>query len=426
MRRHLFLLTVLLTGIGWLLSSNGWASEEALLRKLVEKRILTEKEAREIREEVAAEEAAPRPSGQVVVQPAPEPPVKKQEEQGIPEWVKTWKWAGDLRLRYELQRREPAVDRDRGRFRLRFGFLAKPWDLMEVGVRLATGASGNPVSTNQSFSNSFDKKEIFIDRAYVKYTPWNWMGLIGGKMDIPFNTTQTIWDSDVTPEGAAVQVKSPFASPIRPFASAGAFQVSELNSDAGDPAVFGLQLGSEVKLPWAGWSWTPSVGYYDFTSIQGTTVANVTNAPSGNTTVTEGAARKFQYDYDLLTLISRLSTPPLFGRPITLTAEWDHNGEASDNNGAWSTGLEVGKITEKLGSWKAFYLYRRLESDAAFGAITDSDWGEGGTNRKGQRMGLTVGLAKNLTADLTYTRTDEIDGAQAEVDTFQIDANLIY
>jgi len=39
-------------------------------------------------------------------------------------------------------------------------------------------------------------------------------------------------------------------------------------------------------------------------------------------------------------------------------------------------------------------------------------------------MGVQVGLNKWASLALTYTRTDEVEGTQNKVDTFQADANL--
>ncbi len=403
-----------------------WASEtDILLKKLVQKGILTEKEAQEVKEEVK-QEAAKGDSvrGSILRLRSGSPRTAEPVASGVPAWIKQTQWSGDLRLRHETQRREPATDRNRERFRLRFGFVTQPWDPLEIGVRLSTGATGDPVSPMQSFGGTFDRKPVLLDRAYAKYTPWDWLSAIGGKMEIPFHTvSETVWDADVTPEGAAFHLRAPEEGPVKPFGNFGAFQISELTGDAGDPAVFGAQGGMEVKLP-GGLSWKPSVAYYDFTAIQGTATANVTNSPAGNTTVTEGAAAKFRDDFNLVALASTLSLPPVLKQPVSLFGEWTRNEAALDDDGAWAAGLEVGKLTEKLGSWKTFYFYKRLEPDAAFGAITDSDFGGGGTNHKGHRMGVQMGLNKWASLALTYIRTDEVEGAQNKVDTFQADANL--
>ena len=410
---------------------------DALIHKLTEKGVLTREEAREIRKEVAEEVGKMGKSREADVKDT-----AKKMAGG--RWLDKVKWSGDLRLRHETQRREPAVDRNRERFRLRFGFKANPVDPLEIGVRLGTGTSGDPVSTNQSFSATFDKKALFVDQAYGKYTPWPWVSLTGGKMENPFVIIPegVVWDHDVTPEGVATQFKSTEALPlikaflpVKPFANVGAFVISELSGDAGDPGLFGYQVGADINLPWGGWTFQPSFAYYDFTAIDGINVANVTNAPAGNTTVTKGTARHFVTDYNLISWIGKLSTPSVLGQPVALLADYTYNAdnqandpdaENVDDGGGYTTGLEVGKVTEKLGSWKAFYFRKRLETDAAFGAIADSDFGGGGTNHKGHIFGVQMGLNKYASVGLKYFRTDEIEGTQNRFDTFQADLQLKY
>lgn len=404
-----------------------WAVSETdlLIKKLVEKRILTQQEADEIRQDVAKESAAQ------VAAPTSSPDlkeaIKKMPGGG---WLETVKWGGDLRLRHETQLREPAADRSRERFRLRVGFTAKPWDPLELGVRLATGASGDPVSTNQSFTGTFDKKSVFIDKAYAKYAPGHGVALTGGKMDIPFDTApeSLIWDSDVTPEGVVVQWKSPTAiwnGWLRPFLALGAFQIAELANDTGDPAVFVAQTGAEVALP-AGLAWQPSLAYYDFTAIEARRTSDVTNAPAGNSTDGAAAAARFRYDYNVATLTNKLTLPVVFGRPVALISDLAINTGAADNNTGWLAGLEIGTVTELLGSWRAYYYYKRLEADSVFGAITDGDFGAGGTNHQGHILGVQMGLNRHASLGLKYFRTDEINdsnsqSAQNRVDTLQAD-----
>lgn len=412
---------------------------DALIHKLVEKGVLTREEAREIRQEVAEEAGKTARSRQA--------DIKDLVKGALPSMIAKAIWSGDLRLRHETQRRQPATDRNRERFRLRFGFVTKPWEALEIGVRLATGASGDPTSTNQSFSATFDKKAIFVDQAYAKYTPWldvggvlSTLGLTGGKMENPFVTIPEgiVWDGDVTPEGAALQWKSPQPVPlldkllpVKPFLNIGGFVISELSQDHGDPAVFGYQGGADIELPW-GLAFQPAVTYYNFTGIKGINVANVTNAPAGNSTVTQGTARKFASDYNLISLQGKLGIPSILVQPVALLADYTYNEDnrisVSDNDesnidddGGWVAGLEIGKVTEKFGSWKTYYFRKRLESDAAFGAIADSDFGGGGTNHKGHILGVQMGLNKWASIGIKYFRTDEIEGAQNRFDTFQAD-----
>ena len=417
------------------------ASEmDILLKKLVEKKILTEQEAREVRsevqQEVTKEQAASGEPLQAAETKQEKEQLKAAVKDALPAWVKNTTWAGDFRLRHESQFRDPAKPRNRERMRARFGFTTKPWNELEVGVRLGTGASGDPVAPNQSFTNTFDKKAVFIDKAYAKYSPAPWVVLSGGKIENPFYTnTELVWDADVTPEGAVAQFKTPESLPLpmretfptKLFATVGAFPISELSNDNGDPAVFGFQVGKEVGLP-HGFSWTESIAYYDLTAIKTkrTSDINQVSAPSGNSTDGPAAAPVYRDDFNILDVQGRLGVPPVFGQPVVVLGNYVLNTVASDDDTAWQAGLKVGKVTEKLGSWEAAYYYKRVESDALFGAITDSDFGGGGTNHKGHKLGLRVGLNKYAEAGVSYSRTDEIDGTQNKLNTLQVDASVKY
>lgn len=400
------------------------ASEvDALLNKLMEKGVLSAEEAQEVRNDIAKESAPAAKAREGEIKD-----VAKKMAGG--EWLSTVKWGGDFRVRHEIQKREPATDRNRQRFRLRLGFTAKPIDLLEIGARLASGASGDPTSTNQSFSSTFDKKPLFIDLAYVKYKAMDWLSLVGGKMKNPFFTVKEgmVWDGDVTPEGAAVELKSSKPVPgldqllvVKPFANAGMFAVSELSGDFGDQGLFGLQAGANVDLP-LGMKLTTAGAYYEMTGIEGKRTVDITAAPAGNST--RNAAAIFAYDYDMVTFTNQLALPKIFNQPVSLRGDYVHNTGASDDNGGWLTGLEVGEVTEKFGSWKAGYAYKRLEPDATFGAIADSDFGTGGTNHKGHIMGVSMGINKYTSVGLKYFRTDEIEGSQAHNDTLQADLQM--
>jgi len=394
---------------GALLSSGApaLASEvDILINKLVEKKILTAQEAKEIRREVKEE------SRRLVQTPEPAtPPVPAPEQpKGVlPDWIRNTQWFGNLRLRYEGQLKNYTDDRHRERFRLRLGFKTHPVDSLEVGVRLATGGAGTPTSTNQTLTDTFDNKEIRVDRAYAQFTPWKWLSIIGGKMGIPFKKTDTAWDSDVTPEGVALRLKSQSDGPIQPFATIAAFQVDELSGDAGDPGLLGFQGGARVELPWGrDWSWTPSIAYYDFTGIDGKLPSTITNAPNGNSTDATGS---FRDDFDLIHAISKIKIPslPALNKPVTLLGDWVHNTDAADDDTGYQIGFKVGKVTDQTGSWEASYSWKRLESDATFGALTDGDFGLGGTGHKGHKLGVKVGLAKHWSAALTYFRVDDIE-----------------
>src|SRR5690606_18283885 len=90
-------------------------------------------------------------------------PAEAAEDPGGAAWSERVTFDGDFRLRHEAIREEPGEDRDRERYRARFGIAAKLTENLELGLRLATG-EGDPVSTNLDFGESFSAANIRIDR----------------------------------------------------------------------------------------------------------------------------------------------------------------------------------------------------------------------------------------------------------------------
>ena len=117
----------------------------------------------------------------------------KQERWGdvnaVPEWLDRLKWEGDFRLRYQNElmagSNAPVAafdsigqdvsnsteDNAAGKVRLRLGLNANVTSKVDVGVRITTGSTSNPVSTNQTLGTYDNKYSLVIDRAFVKLTP---------------------------------------------------------------------------------------------------------------------------------------------------------------------------------------------------------------------------------------------------------------
>src|SRR5689334_728054 len=103
-------------------------SSDALLYKLVEKGILTTKEADELRQEAARN-----------------PPKIRPINAPWPEWVTGFKFSGDFRGRIDrfASDNPTSTSRTRYRYRLRLGAAVALKDDFEIGLRLA---SADPAS----------------------------------------------------------------------------------------------------------------------------------------------------------------------------------------------------------------------------------------------------------------------------------------
>ncbi|MGI8965685.1 MAG: putative porin [Limisphaerales bacterium] len=139
-------------------------SSDALIDKLVDKGILSVKEANELREEADKDFTK-----------------SYSIKSGMPDWVTALKFNGDFRGRYDGIYSNNGSDRNRLRYRLRFGATASLTDNFEVGLRLGSGQigsaapslGGSPFSANTDLGNDGSRKFLFVDLAYAKWTPNN-------------------------------------------------------------------------------------------------------------------------------------------------------------------------------------------------------------------------------------------------------------
>src|SRR5438105_1223815 len=179
-------------------------SSDALIDKLVQKGILTTKEANDLREE------SDKGFNDAF-----------KAKTGISDWVTGLKFSGDFRGRFEQNNAESAeyFDRNRYRMRLRVGLVASVGEQFDVGFRIATGnpqtnpggalVGGSPITANQDFNSLESRKFLWVDAAYAR---WNavqagdfTLSATIGKMDNPFQLSNMVWDYDINPEGGALQ-----------------------------------------------------------------------------------------------------------------------------------------------------------------------------------------------------------------------------
>jgi hypothetical protein len=176
-------------------------------------------------------------------------------------------------------------DRDRMRLRVRFGADILLGDGFTGGLRIATGDSSSPVSTNQSLGASggdFSKYSIWLDRAFLAYDflegRENELSLLVGRFDNPFFSTDVMWDDDLGFDGLGTRGRFKVNENLTTFFAGGLFPVynTDFNFASNQPSKFeshdkwllGAQAGIEWKIQD---DLTAKLGlaYYDFTNIEG-------------------------------------------------------------------------------------------------------------------------------------------------------------
>lgn len=154
-----------------------------------------------------------------------------------------------------------------------------------VGLRLATGSDNSPVSTNQTLSDNFEKFQIWLDRAFIRYeggtSSRRKIAVTVGRFDNPFFTRSIVFDDDLGFDGVAIEGRF---QPIErfigfvPWFAAGAFPIfntsfnfpsnfpSKFESD--DRYMYGGQIGLDFK-PHRQIDTKVAVGYFDFQKVEG-------------------------------------------------------------------------------------------------------------------------------------------------------------
>ena len=351
---------------------------------------------------------------------------------GANKWLKDLSFKGDLRLRYEAFHNTSGSgtetdDRNRFRYRLRYGFEKKFNDDMMIGFSMASGerSSGtqvDPTSINTTFDNLFNFKDIFIEKAYAKYSPgWAKIGpvtkttVVAGKLDNPFEkgSSDMVWDRDVKPEGVYEQINASFIDTsdfdLTGYGTAGQFVLDEDATTGGDSNLFAYQMGLNALV------YTPvmerpldisqAMSFYKFSGYgtKSNFLIGGTSLARGNSNVTGAATELDAENFDILESYTEVAFYPmgLAVRPFydfaTNTANRSPLGAiGTDENNAWSYGVKLGSVVKK-GDWELSSAYKYLPANALAGIFTDSDFGAAGHIGK-----------KGLVYKGSYAMTDNI------------------
>ncbi|HUJ79708.1 MAG TPA: putative porin [Nitrospiria bacterium] len=397
----------LLVALGLTLSplTVAWANESTPLKELlVEKGLITKEEASTVQDTVFAR------------------------------WIDRIVFSGDLRLRHSTYFFENNADgtynngvtEHRERIRLRIGAEIKMGDVT-VGIRLASG-TGQQTSTNQTENDLFNGKGIWMDRAYLSWqgAATRWLKITGGKMSNPFFTIYTsdlVWDEDVNPEGFAENLTARPSAHVHLFFNAGQFVLNEVAINNHDPWLLGEQGGISVE-PTRIVKATVAAAFYDAVNasgqgsnaLGGTVQQGNSRFPASCTATPPADSCYLLNNYrilDLATLVSVQAGPI----PIAFMGEYVRNvanttttgtasGQATGNEG-YQIGAIVGKAAEAQ-SWEFAYFYKLLQLDATLADLADSDFGTGGTGRRGHIIWAAYNPTPYLQFKTRYFTTKSI------------------
>jgi hypothetical protein len=394
------------------------------------------------------------------------------------DWSKRIHFDGDVRLRYEgdffdssnsspVNVTNPSevlnrtVDQNKFRYRVRVSATGEVSDQVEAVVRLSTGNTGTPVSTNDTLGNYMNKDNVVFDLAYLKWTPLSGSSAMvsnldfwGGRIPNPFFSTDLVWAPDLNFEGAATNMTIPLNNRWKGFINAGVFPLQEITEATENKWFFGGQMGMQYSSPQKN-TFKLAAAYYDFQNTQGKQNPYVVNnvgpydytlplyQQQGNTVFNINAYNsgptKFGLaaDYHELNITGRADIHNF--DPVTVSFVGDYvknvgfdsatvNALTGENVPKQDTGYQFGVIVgnptmQKLWDWQTSLYYKYLEADAVLDAFTDPDFHLGGTNAKGWILGGQLGLAKNVWLGARWYSTNVISGPTCSVDMLQVDIN---
>jgi len=334
------------------------------------------------------------------------PPTEAQKK--IDELYKKFgaiRFSGDLRFRAETFRNQgfdaltESPDRNRLRIRARLaldGTINKNFDW---GIRLASGIFTDPISTNQTLTDFFERKPFTLDRAFVRYdskTDNVGVQLVAGKFDPTFRRTQMVWDDDINVEGASEALYFKTKSALRQVKLV-AFELPFNEVSAGkDGVLFGGQAQTDWQFSHVV-SANLNLGYYDWNHVDqvllglgalatqvnggifnGAGVTGNQNRALGTTNrIVRNAAGQpigFLAGFNLVDVLGNITWQANGRFPVTFTFDFVHNatGRVRDEKNGYWVGAQVGQTKEK-GDWLFGYFFTRIEQDAVLVPFNFSD-----------------------------------------------------
>jgi len=319
-------------------------------------------------------------------------------------WYERIRFGGDFRARYEGFYKNDAETRHRERLRLRLRLDADVNDDVRLQLQVASGDTGTPVSTNQTFTSFFQPKPFNLDRAFIAYNsaaaPALTLGI--GKFGSPTTVTQLTFDDDLNFEGGWEQVSWEPREGLVFNLVALQTAVNEVSrsDDAYMLAGYGevsIALGQHrLQISAANYAWG-NEDQIAVASASGPLESILTNdvrrGPAGNVI-------GYTSEFNVVDVIAEASIHTArAGYPLRLLVDIAHNTRAATdrNSGLWIE-AEYGS-PGPTATWGAGYTYGWVEQDVTPSSFVFSDMP--GTNLRLHMLEASYVVKTGLSLDLT-------------------------
>jgi hypothetical protein len=423
---------------------------EKRLRVLEQQLHEAQEEIKRLRGQVEQQRAVGQATQRQVEQSAEETKAAVAETKkglAIGDWVKRTTVFGDVRARHEGFYHQPHKDgqdvtaRNRERVRARLGVRVAFNDELSATIRGATGNINDPISTNETLTGNFDRKNFNLDWAYLTFAPGATFGvrpgvaaLTAGKFPNPmYRVGEMLFDDDLSPEGASetFQLLSQPVGALDQVKLYGLQWVFNEISNSQDGWMFGGQINPSMHIgnvqleAGLGQFWWLNSDQIAQALDKNTTSFDANGKPIPNSNFNGALANTnlltrttvrppplangtVPAPYDVITgyesafNVTDLDVGVTFphvvaNQPLRLFADYIYNWEAAtDDAHGWQVGARLGQ-TKVRGDWSLLGFYEHIGQEAAISAFTYSDFGFGGTNVEGPVAAIEYQLLNPLT-----------------------------
>jgi Putative porin len=409
------------------------------------------------------------------------------EPGATPEWLDRIQVEGDVRVRLQSDRfaksnPQPSElfdseditnfagltnsnkDENRYRVRARLGVSARVAQDVGAGIRLSTGSQNGPVSTSSTAGDPNNRYAVKIDRAYIRYSPYQSLTFDAGRITNPFFSTELLYAPDLGFDGLAASFRPIISEKIKPFATVGLFPIRH-SAAASDRVMRAIQIGTQFQ-PTDQLGFRIGLANYNYRNAPGTPLVDRLD-PAYNASEYESGFRQRGNTLFRINQDPFVTAAPVYGlaskfnvQALTASVEvalfdpirLNFTAESITNKGfnptdvadrVGFTGIEkrnrgnllrvtAGNPTvSEARDWQISFGIRKLERDATLDAYTDPDFVLGGTNVKGQTFSISYGLSRNTVLGFRFLSGRTIDppisnplAEPLRVKTMQMDMNV--
>ncbi|HJQ83931.1 MAG TPA: putative porin [Candidatus Binatia bacterium] len=455
------------------------SASERRLRLLEETLQRTQDEVKELRRQLDQQRAATQETQKKVDEAsisAKTASADAKKATSLPDWLAKTTVFGDVRYRHEGFYHQPHVKgqvvtaRNRDRVRARLGVKVALTDEVSATIRGASGNINDVISTNETLTGNFNRKNFNLDWAYLTLTPGQTFGIRPGAVSINagkfpltmFRTSELVFDEDVTPEGfnetfQLLAAPRGFLDQVKlhgfqwTFAEIGNKEDGWTLGGQVNPSMHFGNVQVEAGLAQYWWlnedliaqalsrnttAFTASgapVANGSFNSSLVNTNRLVTKLirpprlPNGTQPAAFSAITGYESGFNESNLTLAATIPNVIqNRPVKFWADYVYNWDAAtDDAHGWQSGLRLGQ-TKVRGDWSLYGFYQELEQEAVISSFTSSEFGTQGTNLQGPGIGIDYQLLNPLTVSAKSWFTNFIDRPRGTTDPtmtrFQLDA----